>query len=74
MSNDFLKGFFTGAGRILGVLSIPLLGIYVLYLLYGLVSPQINKILVKQEFRDWSECFLVSLTRMILMNTTIRKA
>ena len=56
MNNDFKKGFFAGAGGILGVLSIPL-GLYVLYLLYGLVSPQINKILVKQEFRDWSECF-----------------
>jgi len=56
LSNDFKKGFFAGAGGILGVLSIPL-GLYVLYLLYGLVSPQINKILVKQEFSDWSECF-----------------
>ena len=56
MSKDFKKGFFAGAGGILGVLSIPL-GLYVLYLLYGLVSPQINKILVKQEFRDLSECF-----------------
>ena len=73
MTNDFQKGFLTGAGGILGVLSIPL-GLYVLYLLYGLVSPKINKILVKQEFRDWSECFLVSLTRMIRINSTIKKA
>ena len=33
MTNDFLKGFFTGAGGLLGVLSIPV-GVYILYLLY----------------------------------------
>ena len=55
MSNDFKKGFFTGAGGILGVLSIPV-GIYVIYLLGSwLYLPTIMS-LQKKEYLNWVDC------------------
>ena len=51
MSNDFKKGFLTGAGGLLGVLSIPV-GIYILYLLY---TPTIMS-LQKKEYLNWVDC------------------
>ena len=52
MNNDFKKGFLTGAGGLLGVLSIPV-GIYLLYLLY---TPTIMS-LQKKEYLDWNDCY-----------------
>ena len=51
MSNDFKKGFLTGAGGLLGVLSIPI-GVYILYLLY---TPTIMS-LQKKEYLNWVDC------------------
>ena len=51
MSNDFKKGFLTGAGGLLGVLSIPV-GAYILYLLY---TPAIMS-LQKKEYLNWVDC------------------
>ena len=50
MNKDFKKGFLTGAGELLGVLSIPV-GIYLLYLLY---TPTIMS-LQKKEYLDWND-------------------
>ena len=52
MTNDFKKGFLTGAGGLLGVLSIPV-GAYILYLLY---TPAIMS-LQKKEYLDWNDCY-----------------
>ena len=52
MTNDFKKGFLTGAGGLLGVLSIPV-GVYILYLLY---TPAIMS-LQKKEYLDWNDCY-----------------
>ena len=52
MTNDFKKGFLTGAGGLLGVLSIPL-GVYILYLLY---IPTIMS-LQKKEYLNWVDCY-----------------
>ena len=55
MSNDFKKGFFTGAGGLLGVLSIPV-GIYFIYLLGSwLYLPTIMS-LQKKEYLNWVDC------------------
>ena len=51
MTNDFKKGFLTGAGGLLGVLSIPV-GVYILYLLY---IPTILS-LQKKEYLNWVDC------------------
>ncbi len=51
MTNDFKKGFLTGAGGLLGVLSIPV-GVYILYLLY---TPTIRS-LQKKEYLNWVDC------------------
>ena len=51
MTNDFKKGFLTGAGALLGVLSIPV-GVYILYLLY---TPTIMS-LQKKEYLNWVDC------------------
>ncbi len=51
MTNDFKKGFLTGAGALLGVLSIPI-GVYILYLLY---TPTIMS-LQKKEYLNWVDC------------------
>ena len=51
MTNDFKKGFLTGAGGLLGVLSIPA-GAYILYLLY---TPAIMS-LQKKAYLNWVDC------------------
>ena len=51
MTNDFKKGFLTGAGGLLGVLSIPV-GVYILYLLY---TPAIMS-LQKKAYLNWVDC------------------
>ena len=52
MTNDFKKGFLTGAGGLLGVLSIPA-GAYILYLLY---TPAIVS-LQKKEYLEYQDCY-----------------
>ena len=52
MTNDFKKGFLTGAGGLLGVLSIPV-GVYILYLLY---TPVIMS-LQKKEYLEYEVCY-----------------
>ena len=51
MSNDFKKGFLTGAGGLLGVLSIPI-GVYILYLLYLPTTMSLQK----KEYLNWVDC------------------
>jgi len=59
MKNDFKKGFFAGAGGILGVLtvlSIPV-GIYLIYFLIKLLYvPTTNLLLKKGEYLNWRDC------------------
>ena len=64
MNNDFKKGFFTGLGGLLGVLSIPV-GIYIIYFLIKslyvpttnlLLRPTINLLLRKGEYLDYRDC------------------
>ena len=59
MKNDFKKGFFAGAGGILGVLtvlSIPV-GIYLIYSLIKLLYvPTTNLLLRKGEYLDYRNC------------------
>jgi len=59
MTNDFKKGFLTGAGGILGVLtvlSIPV-GIYLIYFLIKLLYvPTTNLLLKKGEYLNWKDC------------------
>ena len=58
MTNDFKKGFLTGAGGILGVLtvlSIPV-GIYLIYFLIKLLYvPTTNLLLKKGEYLNWKD-------------------
>ena len=59
MNNDFKKGFFTGAGGISGVLSVPV-GIIALIFLFSFLSPIAQKVIgifEKEEHKEWSECF-----------------
>ena len=44
MSNDFKKGFLTGAGGITGVLSVPV-GIIALIFLFSFLSPIAQKVI-----------------------------
>ena len=72
MTNDFKKGFLTGAGGILGVLtvlSIPV-GIYLIYFLIKLLYvPTTNLLLKKGEYLNWKDCLKrTSLEREIQLN------
>ena len=55
MTNDFKKGFLTGAGGLLGVLSIPV-GIYVIYLLGSWLYVPTIMSLQKKEYLNWVDC------------------
>ena len=56
MNNDFKKGFLTGSGGLLGVLSIPV-GIYLIYFLIKLLFvPTTNLLLRKTEYLNWKDC------------------
>ena len=52
MTNDLKKGFLTGSGELLDVLSIPV-GVYILYLLY---TPVIMS-LQKKEYLEYEVCY-----------------
>ena len=56
MNNDFKKGFITGAGGLLGVLSVPV-AIYIIYfLIKSLYVPTTNLLLRKTEYVNWKDC------------------
>ncbi len=64
MTNDFKKGFFTGLGGLLGVLSIPV-GIYLIYSLIKILSVQTTiflsetkNLLRKGEYLDYGDCLV----------------
>ena len=59
MTNDFKKGFFAGAGGLLGILSVLAIpvGIYLLYSLIKLLYvPTTNLLLRKGEYLDYRNC------------------
>ena len=66
MTNDFKKGFLTGAGGLLGVLSIPV-GVYILYLLY---TPAIMS-LQKKEYLDWNDCYWPTTNRLTIKGSEL---
>ena len=64
MKNDFKKGFFTGVGGLLGVLSIPV-AIYLIYSLIKILSVQTTiflsetkNLLRKVEYLDYGDCLV----------------
>ena len=76
MSNDFKKGFFTGLGGLLGVLSIPV-GIYLIYSLIKILSvpttnllSQTTKLLRKEESLEYEYC-LVSYTNSLIYGNKV---
>ena len=74
MTNDFKKGFFTGLGGLLGVLSIPV-GIYLIYSLIKLLSTTnllypIEKLLRKEESLEYEYC-LVSYTNSLIYGNKV---
>ena len=66
MKNDFKKGFFAGAGGLLGVLSVLAIpvGIYLIYSFIkllsvptkNLLSRTTNLLLRKKEYVNWVDC------------------
>ena len=67
MNNDFKKGFLTGAGGLLGVLSIPV-GIIALIFLFGLLSPIAQKVIglfEKEEFKEYRICMIDKINRSV---------
>ena len=67
MTNDFKKGFLTGAGGVTGVLSVPV-GIIALIFLFTLLSPIAQKVIgvfEKDEFKEWRTCMLSKMTRSV---------
>ena len=60
MTNDFKKGFLTGAGGLLGVLSIPVGIICVLYLLGKWIYVPTIMSLQKKEYLEWVDCYWTS--------------
>ena len=65
MTNDFKKGFLTGAGGVTGVLSVPV-GIIALIFLFTLLSPIAQKVIgvfEKDEFKEWRTCMLSKMSR-----------
>ena len=65
MNNDFKKGFLTGAGGLLGVLSVPAVIIALIFLL-GLLSPIAQKVIglfEKEEFKEYRICSMSKMNR-----------
>ena len=68
MTNDFKKGFFSGAGSLLGVLSVLAIpvGIYLIYSLIkslyvpttNLLSKTTDLLLRKGEYLDYGDCLV----------------
>ena len=68
MKNDFKKGFFSGAGGLLGVLSVLAIpvGIYLIYSLIkslyvpttSLLSKTTDLLLRKGEYLDYRDCLV----------------
>ena len=67
MTNDFKKGFLTGAAGVTGVLSVPV-GIIALIFLFTLLSPIAQKVIgvfEKDEFKEWRTCMLSKMSRSV---------
>ena len=75
MTNDFKKGFFAGAGGLLGVLSVLAIpvAIYIIYFLIKSLSvPTINLLLRKGEYLDYRDCLEETKTkRSIKLNKRV---
>ena len=77
MTNDFKKGFFTGLGGLLGVLSIPV-GIYLIYSLIKLLSTTnllypTEKLLRKEESLEYEYCLANYINSRIYVESKVQE-
>ena len=73
MSNDFKKGFFTGAGGILGVLSLPVAGL-LLFGAYRVLDMPVRRLIRSEEMDKYYDCVEKMMVRFGERNEAFNKS